>query len=314
MKLFGLDERTTEAKRLARCLGLDLAAHEERVFEDTEFKIRPLESVRGQHVFVYHSLYADANESSSDKFCRLLFFAGALKDASAEKVTAIVPYLAYSRKDRRTKARDPVTTRYVAQLLEGIGIDVVVTADIHNLAAFENAFRCEKINVEAAAVIVEHFAPIVVDAGRVVVLSPDSGGVKRARAFADLMSRRLARDVDLAFMEKHRSEGSVSGDLFAGDVRNATIIVLDDLISGGTTMARAAEACKERGAIAVHAAATHGLFAKVAGKKLSTASLDSIVVTDTIGDAGERCPELRGKLVVLESANLFAEAVRRLVG
>jgi ribose-phosphate pyrophosphokinase len=310
MKLFCLDSRNTQAEALARRLGVGLSAHEERKFEDTEFKIRPLESVRGEHVFVYSSLHADAEASSSDKLCRLLFFCGALRDAAAERVTAVTPYLAYSRKDRRTKTRDPVTTRYVAQMFEALGTHSIVTADVHNVAAYENAFRCEKLNVEAAPVIADHFAATLKTADPIVALSPDAGGVKRARRFADLLSQKLGMDVALAFMEKYRSEGQVTGELFAGRVKDAIVVVIDDLISGGTTMARAARACMEQGAIGVHAAATHGLFAEGADDKLT--ALDSVVVTDTIGDAAARCPALGARLVLLDSSVMFAPVVERL--
>jgi len=312
MKLFGLQASRAYAEDLARNLGVELSTLEEREFEDTEFKIRPLESVRAEQVFVCQSLAADSQQSANDKLCRALFFVGALKDAAAASVVMIAPYLAYARKDRRTKSRDPVTIRYVAQMFESVGADAIVTADVHNLAAFENAFRCGKENVEAAALFADHFLPAVSAADKVVVLSPDAGGVKRARAFAELLAQRSKRSVDLAFMEKHRSEGRVWGELFAGDVADATVIVIDDLISGGTTMARAALACVERGAKSVHAAATHAVFGAAAVQNLAIPELESVVVTDTIRDARDRCPDISSKLVVLPSAPLFSEAIRRL--
>lgn len=312
MKLFGIEASRILAEDIARGLGRSLSAHEERDFEDSEFKIRPLESVRGDSVFVCQTLSADAEQSANDKLSRLLFFAGALRDASAERVIAVVPYLAYARKDRRTKARDPVTVRYLAQMFEAVGIDAVVTADVHNLAAFENAFRCRKEHVEAAPLFVEHFSRELNTAGPVTVLSPDSGGVKRARAFADLLAAGLQQPVELAFMEKYRSEGRVSGALFAGEVADATVIVIDDLISGGTTMARAARACVERGASSVHAAATHGVFGEAALENLSIPEIASVVVTDTVGGVRARCPDLADKLVILPCAGIFVERVRRM--
>ena len=127
-------------ERVCSHLGIAPCALEERDFEDGEHKTRPLESVRGKDVFVIQSLYGDAGQSVNDKLCRLLFFLGALRDASAERVTAVVPYLCYARKDRRSKSRDPVTTRYFAELFEAMGIDRLVTLDVHNLAAFQNEF------------------------------------------------------------------------------------------------------------------------------------------------------------------------------
>lgn len=312
MKLFTLDSSRGFAEKLAGSLGVELAAHEERVFEDTEFKVRPLESVRGEQVFVCQSLSAGAGASANDKLCRLLVLIGALRDAGADAVVAVTPYLAYARKDRRTKPRDPVTTRYVAAMFEAVGADGIVTADVHNVAAFENAFRCTKENLGAAELFAAHFAAGVGTAEPVVVLSPDAGGVKRARAFAALLEARAGRSVQLAFMEKQRSGGLVSGEAFAGDVGGATVIVIDDLISGGTTLMRAAKACAARGARAIHAAATHGILAAGAADTLAAVpELESLAVTDTIGDVRERGAALGAKLTVLEAAPLFAAALRR---
>lgn len=314
MKIFGLGASAAYAQQIAAELGVDCAAHEEREFEDTEFKVRPLESVRGEQVFVCCSLYADADLSASDKLCRLLFFIGAVKDAGAARVTAVVPYLAYARKDRRTKSRDPVSLRYVAQMFEAVGCDAIVTADVHNLAAYENAFRCPKDHLSMAALFVDHFRSMVEGSERTVVVSPDAGGMKRAKAFIALLAERTGQAIGLGFMEKSRSEGRVAGELFGGDVSGATVIVVDDLISGGTTMVRTAAACRERGATSVHAAATHGVFGTGASDKLATAALDSIVVGDTAGDVAARVPGLGSKLVVLPSSGLFARALARHAG
>ena len=313
MKIFDMAVDRQLGQKLARYLKVELASLEERVFEDTEFKVRPLESVRGESVFVCQSLYADADLSANDKLIRLLFFIGALKDALADRVTAVVPYLAYQRKDRRTKTRDPISTRYIAQIFESVGVDAIVTVDVHNLAAFDNSFRCPKVHIEAAPLLVEHFAPMVAAAQKTVVVSPDIGGAKRARAFASVLSERTERPVDLAFVEKHRSSGIVSGELFAGDVNNAAIIVIDDMICGGTTMARAAQACVLRGATDVHVAATHGVFGSSAAKNLTIAEITSVVVTDTVADSAARCSALSPKLVILDTAPLIGEVLERII-
>ena len=127
LSLFAVEGTRDFGERVAQHLDLILGTHEERPFEDGEHKIRPLAEVRRQDVFVIHSLYGDAEQSPNDKLCRLLFFIGALKDAGAERVTAVVPYLCYARKDRRTQPRDPVTTKYVARLFEACGADAVMT-------------------------------------------------------------------------------------------------------------------------------------------------------------------------------------------
>src|ERR1019366_3171875 len=161
LMLFALDATRAYGEAVARELGMTLSPHEEREFEDGDHKTRPLVSVRGRDVYVMQSLYADAKQSVNDKLVRLLFFLGALKDASAGRLTAIVPYLAYARKDRKSKARDPVTTRYVATLFEAVGTDCVVTLDVHNLAAFQNAFRCRTDHLEAGALFVDRLVPLV---------------------------------------------------------------------------------------------------------------------------------------------------------
>jgi ribose-phosphate pyrophosphokinase len=309
MKLFGLSQTRDFAQRLAHHLGVPLAPHEEREFEDGEFKIRPLESVRGERVLVCQSLAADRHMSSADKLLRLLVFCGALKDAAAEHVTAVVPYLAYWRKDQRTQPRDPVTTAYVARLVEAIGVDAVATMDAHSIATFENAFRCSKQHLQATEPFAAHFSPRLKDAGRVVVLSPDAGGMRRARTFAAALAERMARPVELAFMEKQRSGGRVSGELFAGDVRDAVVVIYDDMISTGGTVVRAARAATARGARSVHCAATHGLFSGDALAALDAAPLASVAVTDTVADAAGRCAALRCEHAVLDSAAVFAQAL-----
>ncbi len=147
--LFSLDSGKNFARAVAGHLGVSLAEHEERDFEDGEHKIRPLAEVGDRDVFVVQSVYGDSDYSINDKLVRLLFLLAALRDNGAARVTAVVPYLCYSRKDRRTKARDPLTTRYVAQLFEAVAIDRMVTLDVHNRAAFENAFRCPAVHLSA---------------------------------------------------------------------------------------------------------------------------------------------------------------------
>lgn len=309
--LFALDASRAYGERVAAALGSALCSHEEREFEDGEHKARPLENVRGRDVYVIHSLYGEPSISANDKLVRLLFFIGALKDASAARVTAVCPYLAYSRKDRRTKPRDPVSSRYVAQLFEAVGTDRMVTLDVHNLAAYQNAFRIPAEHLEARGLFVAWFAARLGD-DPVVVVSPDAGGVKRADALRDALARALGRPVGSAFMEKRRSEGVVSGEAVVGEVGGMTALIVDDLISSGTTLARAAAACKALGARRVLAAATHGMFAGAAERVLADAALEKVLVTDAIPPF-RLPPALVGQRVeVLDSTPLVAEAISRL--
>ena len=311
LRLFALSTSRPYGERVAAALGMALASHEEREFEDGEHKARPLENVRGQDVYVIHSLYGESGMSANDKLVRLLFFIGALKDASAARVTAVCPYLAYSRKDRRTKPRDPVSSRYVAQLFEAVGADRVVTLDVHNLAAYQNAFRIPAEHLEARGLFVAWFATRLRDEA-IVVMSPDAGGIKRADAFRDALSRALNRPVAAAFMEKHRSGGVVSGEAVVGEVDGRTLLIIDDLISSGTTLARAAAACKALGARRVFAAASHGMFASTAAEVLASPALEKVLVTDTIPPFRLPSALLGSRVEVLDSAPLFAEAIRRL--
>lgn len=299
--------------RVAESLGVDLARHEERAFEDGEHKIRPLESVRGRDVYVLESLFGDSRRSVNDRLIRLLFFLGSLRDATAGRVTAVVPYLCYSRKDRRTKARDPLSTRYVAELFEAVGLDRVVTLDVHNPAAYQNAFRNRTEHLEARNLFADHFREVVGERD-VAVVSPDAGGVKRAEAFRESLEKRLGRPVGRGFMEKYRSAGVVSGERLVGEVDDTDVILLDDLISSGGTLARAAAACRDAGSGRVFAAATHGVFASKAGEVLGEAPLDGVVVTDSVPLRRDRLGAARSKVEVIPVAPLIAEAVRRMHG
>ncbi|WP_202620495.1 ribose-phosphate diphosphokinase [Methylocystis heyeri] len=310
LALFCLDEDKSFAAEVSRFLGVGIAPHEERAFEDGEFKIRPLSNVRNRDVYVLASLHgAEPHTSVSEKLCRLLFFIGALKDAGAAEVCLAAPYLCYQRKDRQTKPRDPVTSRYLAQLLEAMGTHRVITMDAHNVAAYQNAFRCDTDHLDARGLFASHFARLAGDQP-VAVVSPDLGGEKRAELFRERLERKLGSPVDKAFMDKRRSQGEVTGDIFAGEVDGRIAIVLDDLISGGGTMARVAQACKTRGATQVWCAATHGVFSSGAAKTLGGAPIDRIVVTDTV-PLPAFMTALKDRLSVVGAARLFAQAIER---
>jgi ribose-phosphate pyrophosphokinase len=264
--------------------------------------------VRGKDVFVVQSLHGDAAHSVNDKLCRLLFFLGALRDGGPGRLTAVVPFLCYSRKDRQTKPRDPVTTRYVARLFEAVDVDCVVTLDVHNLAAFQNAFRCQTVHLDADRL----FAAFAADrlSGDVTVLSPDVGGVKRANRFRDVLGRRLGKPLPGGFIEKRRSQGVVSGDAVVGDVKGRTVVLVDDMISGGTTLGRAASACRDAGASDVVAVATHGAFVPEASRILADAPISRIAILDHIPPVALEETVVRDKLEIVDGAGLIADAIR----
>lgn len=309
MRLFALEHTRDFGQRVAASLGAELAPCEEREFEDGEHKARPLVDVRGHDCFVVQSLHGGPDASGNDKLARLLFFAGALRDHGAARVTAVVPYLAYARKDRVTKPRDPVTTRYVAQLFEAMGVGGVITLEVHNVAAFQNAFRIPTLHLEAAEVFATRAGELA-GAGPVVVASPDPGGVKRAQLFRETLEARLQREFGAAYLEKRRSAGVVSGSLLAGDVAGATVFLVDDLIGTGGTMLRAAQTCLAAGATKVYALAAHGLFTEGAAEAISNPALTATIVTDTV-------PPLRlssaacERVEIVSAAPLFADAIRR---
>jgi ribose-phosphate pyrophosphokinase len=298
--------------QVARRIGLPLADHEEREFDDGEHKARPLVNVRNRDVYVIQSLYGDAGQSVNDKLCRLLFFLGALRDAAAARVTAVLPYLCYARKDIRTQTRDPITTRYVATLLEAVGVQRVVTLDVHNIGAFQNAFRCGTEHLHTAGLFASHIGPMVPRHGSVCVVSPDAGGVKRAERLRQRLMRALDREIPLAVMEKARGKGVLTSGRLIGEVGNDLAVVVDDMIGTGSTLAYAARACRAQGAQRVLAAAAHGLFVGNAAAVIGGDELDQILVTDTVPPF-RLPPELvAAKLTILSVATLFAEAIRRM--
>ncbi len=324
--LFALEHSHVLGKAIAQQLGLALTPHEERVFEDGEHKARPLQSVRGRSCFVLHSLYGEPSQSVNDKLTRLLFFIATLKDAAAKDVTAVVPYLAYARKDRKTQPRDPVTLRYLAQLFEAVGTDALLVLEVHNPAAFQNAFRC---NTEAldctslfAAKLVDQLGELShVQLGdllgdrqadvAVAVVSPDAGGVKRAALFRQKLAHSLGRSVTMGFVEKFRSAGVLSGELLVGEVSGRHVLLFDDLISSGQTLLRAARACHQQGATAVWALAAHGLFNADAESVLSDPMIERVFITDSVPLRLTPGSALANKLEVVSCAGLFAEAIRR---
>lgn len=307
LSIFALEGSRPFGERVAAHLAATLASHEERSFEDGEHKARPLQDVRGHDAFVVHSLHGDDAQSANDKLCRLLFFCGALRDSGAASITAVTPYLCYARKDRRTKPNDPITTRYVASLFEAVGVDRVIAVEVHNVAAFENAFRCPTWHIECAPILAAHFAPLV-RGDAVVAVSPDAGGAKRAQRFREELQFLIGQEVGSAFMEKSRSAGVVRGDVLAGDVRGRTAIIIDDLISTGGTLVRAARACHAGGATRIFAAAAHGLFMGGAPELLAECTFDGIVIANTVPSFRLSAEEVR-RIVVVDATQAVATAI-----
>ena len=310
MLLFSLEAEGTLAPSLAAALQTGLAPLEERVFEDGECKLRPLQDPRGQDAYVLCSLHGGPRLSPHDKLWRLLMFVATLREHGAARVSAVVPYLAYARKDRQTKPFDPVGLRYVAQVLEAVGTGQVFVLEAHNVAALQNALRCTTMHVDAGPAF-EQEASNAAGGAPLVVASPDPGGVKRALLWRESLQQRLARPVGFAMVDKRRSAGVVSSaNLVAGDVDGATVLLLDDLIASGETLRRAAAVLRDAGAQRIVALAAHGLFVGAAAQTLADPCIDRIVVTDSVPPF--RLPAsgpVADKLCIVPAAPLFARAI-----
>ena len=310
MRIFALQGSEALGAAVAASISCDLDPLEARDFEDGEHKSRPLVSVRGEDVFVISSLAGSDGATVNDRLVKLLFFLATCRENGAVQVTAVVPYLAYARTDRQTKRRDPVTTRYVAQLIEAAGTDRVITLDVHNVAAFQNAFRCESVHLEARSMFVPRIHAL---AGGlpVTILSPDGGGVKRAELLRERYEAVTGDPAGFGYMEKRRSRGVVSGELFAGEVAGTAVFIVDDMISTGGTMRRAAAACRARGAQAVFAVATHGLFGPGSDAMVGDPAVDRIVVSDTVPPAAATAVHSE-RIEIVSVAPLIGEAIHRL--
>ncbi len=307
--LFALAGSRDLGTAIAAHLGVSPASHEERPFEDGEHKIRPLQSVRNRHAFVLSSLFSDPQLGVNDKLMRLLMFVGALRDASAREISLVLPYLAYARKDRRTKARDPVSLRYLAAMFESVGADRIVTLEVHNPAAYQNAFRCVAEHLDSAAILVPELLPRLRDHQNIVVVSPDTGGYKRAQDFRQRLERALDREIDSAFVEKLRSGGELFHGRLVGDVTDAAVLIIDDLIVTGRTLIHAARTCRAEGAKTVMAVAAHGVFHQAANEHLADPALDQIVICNSVTPWRIGNPKVKDKLEIIDIAPFLARVI-----
>jgi ribose-phosphate pyrophosphokinase len=309
--VFGLSESQPLVDAICAAARCDRAPLEERSFERGEFKLRPQASVRDRDVTVIQTLADDGERPTAERFVRLLFLLAGLRDAGAARRCAVVPYLSYARKDRRTQPRDPVNTRYVAQLLEAVGLDRLVVIDVHNSAALDNAFRIPVDHLSMAPMFAAHLAQAAPDAPWAIA-SPDVGGIKRAQVFRAHLARRLGRDVELAFVGKQRVAGQVLGDTLVGDVQGRHVVLLDDLCATGGTLERAAAAARRSGAPRVFVAVSHAPLAVGLERLLAAPAIDQVIVSDSVGGAlRQDTAAAAGKLTVLPCAALLGAVLAR---
>jgi ribose-phosphate pyrophosphokinase len=308
-RLFGLNSTREYAQRISEAIEVPLSKHVEHYFEDHEPYVRSEVNVRGCDVYVVQSLYSDKDESVADKFLKLLYFAGSLRDASARRITAVIPYLAFSRQDRKTESRAPIMTKYSAELLEAAGCDRLLTMDVHNLSAFQNAFRIQTDNLEAKNLIADYIAEHIDEPEDLVILSPDSGGMSRARRFRNSLNSRLGVDLGLAYLDKSHTGQIIQGHQIVGDVRGKRVIVLDDMISGGSTIRECDTAIMASGGQLWGACCTHALFVGKANENL--AKIPRVVVCDTAMCEWRLSEEVRKKVHVISTGRMFGQAIRR---
>ena len=312
LKIFALKSSEDFAKKICEHLEVPLSLIEERSFDDGEHKIRPLECVRGQDVFVIESLYTDQQQTVNDKICKLLFFISTLKDSSAKTVTVVIPYLAYARKDQRTKDRDPLSLKYLARLIEVSGADHLITMDAHNISAFQNAFRIPTQHLEARVLFAEYFSEIF-SHQEVVVVSPDAGGLKRAELFRETLKNLYKKNVEKAYLEKQRKmESLLTTGLIIGNVKNKAAVIIDDIISTGSTIKLTLQALHEAGASDIYVCATHGIFTEMSKELIMEPKLKKIIVTDTIVPWRIKHDLPTDKLMIVDSTLLFSKALKRM--
>jgi ribose-phosphate pyrophosphokinase len=289
------------AAEVAKILKIDIAPADVGYFSDGELNVQIQENVRGHDTFIIQSTCSPTNKNVME----IMLIADALKRSSASKITAIVPYFGYARQDRRVRsARVPISAKVVADMFASVGIDRVLTIDLHS-ETIQGFFDMPADNVYATKFMVDDIKDNN-ERDEVVVVSPDVGGVVRARALAKLLD-----DTDLAIIDKRRAAANQSEVMnIIGDIQGKVCIVPDDIIDTAGTLCNAANALKENGAKAVKAYITHPVLSGPAIERLENSSIDELIVTNSIPltpDA-KKCSKIR----VISLANIIAECIKRL--
>ena len=299
IKLFSGTSNPTLARAIAEGVGVPLGGAEIGRFSDGECQVEITENVRGGDVFVVQSTCMPTN----DNIMELLLMLDAFKRASAKRLTAVIPYYGYARQDRKVAPRVPISAKLIADLITAAGAQRVLTVDLH-AGQIQGFFNIPVDNVYATPILLQYLRDRLGDR-KVTVVSPDAGGVERARAFA----KRL--DASLAVIDKRRSRPGVVADMqIIGDVDARTAVLVDDMVDTAGTLCTAAEAVRRAGAPSVLACATHPVLSGPAIARIEASSIDELIVTDTIPLAE---PARRvGKIRVLPVAPLLAEAIRRI--
>lgn len=286
------------AESICSILGIELGSAEVKRFSDGETSVDIRQSIRGKDIYIVQSTCSPANETLME----LLIMLDAVKRASAHTITAVVPYFGYARQDRKASPRTPITAKLVADLLTVAGADRVLTMDLH-AGQIQGFFDTPVDNLFAKPVVLNYIKGRFMN--HLCVVSPDAGGVERARAYAKPLK------ADLAIIDKKRERANESDVMhIIGDVRDKVCLLIDDIVDTAGTLTNAAVALKDAGAERVLACCTHPVLSGPAIKRINASPLEELVVTDTIPLTGEavEC----GKITVLSVAPLLAEAIERI--
>ena len=297
MKVFSGNSNRDLAQKICDDLGTVLRQCDVNTFSDGEINVNISETVRGVDVFIIQSTCTPVN----DNLMETLILIDAAKRASAGRINAVVPYYGYARQDRKAKAREPITAKLVADLFTTAGADRVISMDLH-AAQIQGYFDIPVDHLTGVGIIAEYFKPLV--DGETVVVSPDLGGVTRARSLANIL------DLPIAIIEKRRPKANVSEVMnVIGDIDGKNVILIDDIIDTAGTIAKAASVLKSFGAKKVYGAATHGVLSGPAIERINESELEKFIITDTIPLPKEKKID---KIEVVSVSGLFAEAMKRI--
>ncbi|MEW6275521.1 MAG: ribose-phosphate pyrophosphokinase [Bacillota bacterium] len=297
LKIFTGNANPGLAREIAQYLGVSLGEAKVTRFSDGEIQVRINESVRGADVFIVQPTCTPVNEHLME----LLVMVDAVRRASARRITAVIPYYGYARQDRKTRARDPITAKLVANLITASGARRVVTMDLH-AGQIQGFFDIPVDHLPGVPILAQYFLQQKLE--DVVVVSPDHGGVTRARDLAERIG------APLAIIDKRRPEPNVAEIMnIIGDIKNKKVIMIDDIIDTAGTIAQGAQALKKWGATEIYVCCTHPVLSGPAIERLNQAPIKEVVVTNTIPLAAEQCSK---KIKVLTVAPLLGEAIIRI--
>ncbi|MGD2038362.1 MAG: ribose-phosphate pyrophosphokinase [Desulfobacterales bacterium] len=297
ISIFSGNSNPALANKICEYLNLSLGNAQVKTFSDGEIQIEINENVRSKDVYVIQSTCSPVN----DHLVELLLMIDAFKRSSAKRVTAVLPYFGYARQDKKVAPRVPISAKLVADMLTVAGANRVITMDLH-AGQIQGFFGIPVDNIFAAPLLIEHIRDNFND--RLVVVSPDAGGVERARAFA----KRL--DADLAIIDKRRSAPNQAMAMAViGDVSDKVAVILDDMVDTAGTLTEAIHALKEEGAKEIHACCAHAVLSGPAIERIIGSEMKSMVVTDTIPLKEKAAAS--GKIVVISIAELVGEAIIR---